>query len=90
MQCPKCGETIEYLKNYAPGTTVYNVSLVGEELNYVKDDVISGEDGEYVCPSCGIELATDEEGALAFLKGEGISQEMAEYYAELAIQGKDK
>lgn len=88
--CPKCGEPVDHLRNYSSATIVYDVSLDGDYLQYDQDDVISGEDGDYDCPSCGIELAYNEEEALAFMKGEGISQKMAEYYTELAMQGKDK
>lgn len=92
MQCPKCGETVESLRNYSPSTTIYTVTLGDDgRLEYYHNDVIGGDEGgDYECPNCGTELAHNDEDALAFMKGEGISDEMAKYYAELAMEGKDK
>lgn len=91
MQCPKCGETVDYLNTCVPAELLFHVRLVRDHLRYDRDDEnVSDEASIYSCPSCGVSLAEDKDEALAFLKGEGITDERAEYYAELAMQGKDK
>jgi len=55
----------------------------------IPKDTIGCEVMTYECPNCGVELANNEEDALAFLKGE-ISEEMATYFLELALEGGEK
>ena len=89
MRCPKCGKEIDYLKNYQPATMVYTLTLdrSGNRSYYPGDTFPNNDDdGTYECPECNAELAYNEEDALAFLRGEGIRQEMAEYYMSLAME----
>jgi hypothetical protein len=92
MRCPKCGQEIDYLRNYQPGTIYYTVELDGNgRPNYIREDVFPDDstDGSYECPECCTELASSETEAVAFLKGEP-SEEMAEYYMRLAIEGGEE
>jgi hypothetical protein len=61
-------------RSYYPGDTIFDDS----------------DDGTYECPECQTELAYNEADALAFLRGEGIREEMAEYYLQLAMEGGEK
>ncbi len=91
MRCPKCGEEISYLRNYVPAIMVYTLTLdrSGNRSYYPGDTIPddSGDDGTYECPECNAKLAYNEDDALAFLRGEGIRQEMVEYYMKLAMEG---
>lgn len=89
MHCPKCGEKIDNLTNYQPATLVHTFMLdsMGEP-SYEQVDLLTDVSGEYECPGCRVELAHTEEDAIAFLTGEGISEEKAKYYMELAIEGR--
>lgn len=86
--CPKCGSSIDYLKNYQPAEIVYEFRLE-DDPDYIKDDIIIDElnSGDYECPWCKAVIAREEGDAVAFLQGKAIRQEMAEYYTELAMEG---
>lgn len=84
MRCPKCGEEIDRLYHSQTGTMYYHFSLDG----YEEDEFIGDDAGNYECPECNTILAQNEEDAEGFLKGE-INEEMAKYYLELALGGKE-
>ena len=90
MRCPKCGTEVSYLHHYQDATLfhAFDVDESGE-ARYKYKDTIGCEVMTYECPNCGVELANNEEDALAFLKGE-ISEEMATYFLELALEGGEK
>jgi predicted RNA-binding Zn-ribbon protein involved in translation (DUF1610 family) len=70
-KCPKCGKTIEFLKDYMTGVTqVFYFSLNDDgSPDYCDDELIlEGGRDEFACPECGETLFTNEEDAINFLK----------------------
>lgn len=70
-KCPKCGKEIDCLNNWESGEMEYCLSLNGYEG---KDFVEDGKVNEYECLECSEVIFTDEEKAIAFLKGEAKQQ----------------
>jgi len=66
-KCPRCGEEIDYLRNWQSGETEYRLFSNGtyEGEDFVEDNKVN----DYECPECSEVLFTDEEKAIAFLKG---------------------
>lgn len=89
MRCPKCGKEISHLRNFHPAEIEF-IAELGKDggLDYYQRETIPDDstEGDFECPECNVVLAHNEEDAIAFLKGEGISQERAEYYMGLALE----
>lgn len=69
-KCPKCNEKIDYLKNYQSGECLCELSILNDEQQYEeKGFQPDNQVNEYECPECSKVLFTDEEKAIAFLKG---------------------
>lgn len=73
VKCPKCGAEIDSLDDYSMCVQRFVFTVGSDGLgDYVDvgDSVSADEPDDYKCPECGEVLFTDEEKALAFLKGE--------------------
>ena len=71
IKCPKCKEEIDELYNYQSGEEKSRFFLNGDEPNYDAIDFIGlGKTNDFECYKCGEILFTNEEDAIAFLKGE--------------------
>ena len=68
VKCPKCGEMIDYLRNFTPGWGVYIFDSDGE-YTYSETMPDDNRDDEFNCPQCGETLFGCEESAKEFLRG---------------------
>lgn len=71
-KCPNCKEEIDQLDNIVSGITVYKLSLdTNREADYERDDFYpDNKENRWECHECEKTVATSEESALKFLKGE--------------------
>lgn len=68
--CPKCSREIDYLRSDTPRNLIQHLSLDTQgDIQYENVDFGLDEDSTYYCPECGRFLFSEEEEAIAFLKG---------------------
>jgi transcription initiation factor IIE alpha subunit len=72
-KCPKCGNDIDFLKNYVSGITEdfnFTVDAKGyPEYEHVDSYLDDEAKNEFCCPECGATLFVDEKDAINFLLG---------------------
>lgn len=70
--CPKCNAEIDHLDQFVPAEAKFKFFLDkknGEPKAHFLAHTNFEEDGDFECPECGETLTSDEEDALAILKG---------------------
>lgn len=76
VACPHCGKTTDYLRMEETHWMAVSVMLATNgKIEY--NDVCDGDSSitEFQCPECDWIIATDEEEAIRFLKGEIVSEQ---------------
>ena len=68
--CPKCKKEIDSLNNFQSGEAHYHLWINGNSPHYEeKEFQPDNKVNDYECPECSEVLFTDEDKAIAFLKG---------------------
>ena len=74
-KCPKCGEEINYLRDFM----LEEFKLTVDENGYVHYELVDASvlnrGDEYKCPKCSAVLFRDEKEAVKFLKDETLAKE---------------